>query len=71
MARSDYEIKKILEQGTNIAVSAQDFDGFTLKKFAEKAYESGAILTINDSDEIDGYYIRKIAEEGKGNVVLR
>jgi len=71
MARSEYEIKKILVQGTSIMVSAEDYNGFTLKKFAELANESGAVLTITDSDEINSFDIVKIAEKGQRNVVLR
>lgn len=71
MPRDANEIKQILENGASIAVSARDYDGFTLVEFAKLANESGATLTIYNSSQIDNFYMVTIAKEGKRNVVFR
>jgi hypothetical protein len=71
MARDEYEVKRLLEEGINLEVSANDFDEYELSRMVESAAEGNAVLTIRDSDKFDEYEIERIAEEGKRNVVFR
>jgi hypothetical protein len=71
MPRDEYEIRRLLEDGISVEVSAQDFDEFELGRMLESAVEGNATLFVNDSDEFDEYEIRRIAEHGKHNVVFR
>jgi hypothetical protein len=71
VARSVYEINKVLEQGTSIEVSARDYGVYSLIEFAELAYANDAKLTIKYSGEIGAYAVRSIAEKGKHKVILR
>ncbi len=71
MPRDEYEIKKLLEDGISIEVSANDFDEYELKRFVESAVEGNTKVIITDTAKLDMYDIRRIAEEGKRNVVFR
>lgn len=71
MVRDEYEIRRLLEDGISQEVSAEDFDEYYLKRFVRSAVEGDTTVIIKDSDQLDMYYIRRIAEEGKRNVVFR
>jgi hypothetical protein len=71
MPRDDHEIRRLLEDGVSQEVSAHDFDEHDLRRFVESAVEGNATLYIKDSDQLDAHDIRRIAEEGKRNVVFR
>lgn len=71
MARDEFEIKRLLRDGISQEVSAMDFDEFDLKRFVRSAVEGNATIIIRNSDNLDEYDIKRIAREGKGNVVFR
>lgn len=71
MPRDEYEIKRLLRDGISLEVSAEDFDTWTLKRLVRSAVEGDTTLIIIDSDQLDTYDIRRIAREGKSNVVFR
>lgn len=71
MPRDEYEIKKLLKDGISQEVSAKDFDEWDLKRFVRSAVEGNTTLIISNSDQLDVYDIRRIAREGKSNVVFR
>lgn len=71
MVRDEFEIKRHLEEGISLEVSANDFDEFELSRMVESAVEGNAVLTIRDSDKFDEFEIKRIAEKGKRNVVFR
>lgn len=71
MPRDEFKIRRLLEDGISIEVSANDFDKFKLSRMVESAVEGNAILSIRDSDKLDMFDIRRIAEEGKRNVIFR
>jgi hypothetical protein len=71
MPRELYEIRRLLEDGISQEVSAQDFEVYELKRLVEAAVEGNATLCIEDSDQLETYEVRRIAEEGKRNVVFR
>lgn len=69
--RDEFEIKRLLRDGISQEVSANDFDEFDSKRFVRSAVEGDTTVIIRDSDQLDVYVIRRIAREGKGNVVFR
>ena len=71
MPREMYEIRRLLEDGISQEVSAQDFEVYELKRLVEAAVEGNTMLYIVDTDQLETYEIRRIAEEGKQNVVFR
>lgn len=71
MPRDEYDIKKLLKDGISQEVSAKDFDEWDLKRFVRSAVEGNTTLIISNSDQLDVYDIRRIAREGKSNVVFR
>ncbi len=71
MPRDEYEIKRLLRDGISQEVSAHNFDAFELKRFVRSAVEGDTTVIIRDSDQLDMYEIRRIAQEGKCNVVFR
>jgi len=71
MPRELYEIRRLLEDGISQEVSAQDFEVYELKRLVRAAVEGNATLYIEDSDQLETYEVRRIAEEGKQNVVFR
>jgi hypothetical protein len=71
MPRDEYEIRRLLEDGISVEVSANNFDEYELSRMVESAVEGNAILSIRNSDKFDEYEIERIAEEGKRNVVFR
>jgi hypothetical protein len=71
MARDEFEIRHLLEDGISVSASADDFDEFELRRLVEAAKEGGTVLTVSESDSLDEYEIRRIAEEGKRHVVFR
>ena len=71
MPRDDFEIKRLLRDGISQEVSANDFAAFQLKRFVRYAVEGDTTVIIRDSDQFDMYEIKRIAREGKSNVVFR
>ena len=71
MPRDEYEIKRLLEEGISLEVSANDFDEYELGRMVESAVEGKATLTIRNSDKFDEYEIKRIAENGKRNVIFK
>lgn len=71
MVRDEYEVKRLLEDGISLEVSANDFDEYELGRMVESAVEGNAILTIRNSYKFDEYEIERIAENGKQNVIFR
>jgi len=71
MSRDEHEIRRLLEDGISQEVSAEDFDTHDLKRFVRSAVDGDSTVIIRDSDQLDAHDIRRIAEEGKGNVVFR
>lgn len=71
MPRDEYEIKRLLRDGISQEVSANDFDEYELKRFVRSAVEGDTTVIISESEQLDMYDIRRIAGEGKGNVIFR
>jgi len=71
MPRDEFEIMRLLRDGISQEVSANDFDVFYLQRFVRSAVEGDTTVIIRDSDQLDGFYVRRIAREGKSNVVFR
>jgi len=71
MPRDEYEVKRLLEDGISLEVSANDFDEYELGRMVESAVEGNAVLSIRNSNKFDEYEIERIAENGKRNVVFR
>jgi len=69
--RSELEVERILRDGINFEVSANDYDMSELRRMVRAAVEGNATLSIRDSEELNGFDIRRIATEGKQNVVFR
>jgi hypothetical protein len=71
MPRNEYEIRRLLRDGISQEVSANDFDEYELKRFVRSAVEGDTTVIISDSEQLDMYDVRRIAREGKGNVIFR
>ena len=71
MAKDAYEIQRLLKEGISLEVSANDFDEYELGRMVESAVEGNAALSIKDSNELDEFKIKRIARNGKRNVVFR
>jgi len=71
MPRDEFEVKRLLEEGISVEVSANDFDEWELGRMVESAVEGNAVLSIRNSDKFDEYEIERIAENGKRHCVFR
>jgi hypothetical protein len=71
MARDYYEVRKLLRDGISQEVSAEDFDDYELRHLVEAAVEGDTTLYIADSENLDEHDVRRIADEGRENVVFR
>jgi hypothetical protein len=69
--RSESEVRRILRDGINWTISANDYDVFELRRMVRAAVLGNAVLTITDSDELNAFDVRHIARVGKQNVVFR
>jgi len=71
MPRDEFEVKRLLEEGISVEVSANDFDEFELGRMVESAVEGNAVLSIRNSNKFDEFEIERIAENGKRHCVFR
>ena len=71
MARDYYEVRRLLRDGISQEVSAYDFDEYELRHLVEAAAEGDTMLYIADSENLDEYDIKRIADRGRENVVFR
>ncbi len=70
MPKDDHEIKRMLQDGINVSVSARDYDYYTLKRLAREAREGRASLSISDCDKLERSEMRRISEEGEDSVTF-
>ena len=70
MSKDEHEIRRLLQDGINVSVSARDYDFYTLKRLAQEAREGRASLSISDSDKLERNEIRRISDEGEDSVTF-
>lgn len=70
MSLSILDIKRIVEHGGGLIISASELSILDLKRIAELSAQSGAKITVKKPQRLSALDLNSIAKKGKGNLVF-